>query len=265
MDNSLRALMLGASLIAGLLVLPAERASSQTGCVTLECYHRNLGQLSPPEFARMMQLEKEEREREQARREYEQQQRYQKQREVQAQEAERQRIEQQRQREEALREQQHLDTVRKSQEQERESQMKQAQRERAERNEQVSRSISDRGYKRITTNDFLLDGDELSERAAKVAVEGIYRNAANRFSGYLFPITQTTGMAALLGANSIFDDTSKAVPVIAQSADRDARRFLLEKCEPLCAITVLGTAGTCAQDGQNEPFPCVQVESVIEK
>jgi hypothetical protein len=109
----------------------------------------------------------------------------------------------------------------------------------------------------------LLDGKDFLLNNEQVALEGILKPGKNGISAYLFPLNQSNAVFAAIGATTVFSDVSKAIPLITSTANRDTRKFILEKCDNLCLLVVLGSVGTCQHEEKSSEFPCLHVEDSI--
>jgi hypothetical protein len=126
------------------------------------------------------------------------------------------------------------------------------------------RRDSERGYRRISLETFLLDGRDLAARAAKVSLKGAYFPEEN--IGLLF-----TDQAAVAKA-TMYPEIGRNEPritLLTDSATRETRQYLLRcrshpgAAQVGCPITIIGRATICALAsplGGKRELPCVTVE-----
>ena len=111
------------------------------------------------------------------------------------------------------------------------------------------------GYRRITHQTFKLEGKELADREAKVAVAGFYRRVGEK-AEFLF--------ASQFGAEQ--SDFNSAISVLTEDASRDTPKQLLH-CGDVqklsgCSVTFLGYVTMCKRILTGRTFPCVAVEDL---
>ncbi len=118
------------------------------------------------------------------------------------------------------------------------------------------------GYKRITFDDFKLDGKQLAASESKIAITGVYLKVGD--VEYLFP----TILAIATLRETLNTDTG--IGLLADDAPRNIRKYFLD-CEnnPAtaqigCPINVLGHATMCTRtsllSGYSTDMPCVAIE-----
>jgi TPR repeat protein/uncharacterized protein YecT (DUF1311 family) len=122
------------------------------------------------------------------------------------------------------------------------------------------RAAQEHGYRRITFDDFMLDGRELAANSAKVSVEGVYVKQGE--IEMLFPSL----LAIAIARETIRLDAG--IGVLTNDATRSVRKFLLDcRNNPIgaqmgCSLTVIGRAGMCTRTtlvGSTD-LPCLVVE-----
>jgi len=125
---------------------------------------------------------------------------------------------------------------------------------------QQVRTAPERGYKRITFDDFMLDGKELAASGAKVSIQGVYVNRARSRCSFLHsrPWRWHDRRLARTQASAFFRTTPT----------RSARKFLLDcRNSPIgaqlgCSLTVVGRVDMCKRTtlvGSTD-MPCLIVE-----
>jgi hypothetical protein len=115
-----------------------------------------------------------------------------------------------------------------------------------------------RGFKAMSFDDFVLDGQKLADSETKVAVSGVYKKVGGLT--LLFPDAMTV----------LQQRWNVGLPVwITDEASRKVRQFLLTQCDRDmvgrgCQITLQGSATMCtihSTTGNSDvPTPCIKVE-----
>jgi hypothetical protein len=117
-----------------------------------------------------------------------------------------------------------------------------------------------KGYRHISVDDFLLDGKVLTDKEAKIAINGVYLREGNL--DYVF----TSRRAAVMDRDG---QAQPNVPILTDGATREFRQQQLNcLSNPGCAsfgreVTVLGHASICKLTnafGVERDTPCVDVE-----
>ncbi len=134
-----------------------------------------------------------------------------------------------------------------------------AKREAREAEQKYQEIVSERGYKAITFEDFILDGKELAASDAKVALTGLYVK-----QGQIELLFLSLG-AVMMAQRSFNTDTG--VGLLTGDAARNLRKYLLQ-CQnsPVgmygCRVTVLGRATMCERSIllSSTGVPCVAVD-----
>lgn len=118
------------------------------------------------------------------------------------------------------------------------------------------------GYSRIGVRDFILDGNDLASRSAKVSLVGVYMPTGN------LDLLFSTNVDAIQFANGDIPNIP-VVHLLTANASRAFRSQLLNcRSNPAtayvgCPVRILGTATTCvltAPLGGRREVPCVSVE-----
>jgi hypothetical protein len=122
------------------------------------------------------------------------------------------------------------------------------QRSQAEEQRKYDRMLADRGYKRITFEDFELDGRELAASQAKISIHGFYKK-----TGDIEMLLPSTGSDSWIG-------------LMTEGANRNARKMFLtcRTANPWasCPFTILGHVSMCTRTtlvGSKE-VPCLIVD-----
>jgi len=122
----------------------------------------------------------------------------------------------------------------------------------------------ERGYRRISLETFVLDGKDLSARAAKVSLRGSYLQHGN--IEYLF--ADQVAVIKVTRYPQIGRNEPRAA-LLTGNAPRESRQYLLRcrthpgAAQVGCAVTVLGRITMCELSGpleEKRPLPCVAVE-----
>jgi hypothetical protein len=121
---------------------------------------------------------------------------------------------------------------------------------------QQLRVEQERGYKRITFDDFKLDGRQLAAANSKVAIAGVYLKLGE--VEYLFP----SGLAVVMMRES--PATNVGIGLLTEDANRDIRKFFLD-CQNQqtgCSATLLGRATSCTRTTLvgSKNLPCLTVD-----
>jgi ADP-ribose pyrophosphatase YjhB (NUDIX family) len=127
----------------------------------------------------------------------------------------------------------------------------------------VKSKTTELGYELMSSNDFILDGKKLASKNSKVAIEGLFKPSDGLESGSLYALNDANVVAAVIGLSQAITDQKNAIPLYVGDANRDTRKYILEKCDRICYMVALGTASMCHHSGMNEEYPCVVVENNI--
>lgn len=131
------------------------------------------------------------------------------------------------------------------------------QRDSVARNLQIER---ERGYRRITFEDFKLDGYDLATNGDKIAMTGLYLKRGE--AEYLLPsVLAIAMMRERLGAEV-------GIGLLTEAADRGMRKYLLgcqnnpAALQIGCKVNLLGRATTCRRVtlGGSSNVPCLLVD-----
>jgi TPR repeat protein len=117
----------------------------------------------------------------------------------------------------------------------------------------------DRDYKRITVEDFILDGKELAAANAKVSVKGAYAKWGE--NEMIFP----SGTAVYTAKETLSMDTG--IGVLTDDATRNVRKYILDcvttgaAAQFGCPMTVFARASMCTRTrlGSSKDLPCLIV------
>jgi TPR repeat protein len=124
---------------------------------------------------------------------------------------------------------------------------------------EAARIEQDREYKRITVEDFILDGKELAAANAKVSVKGAYAKWGE--NEMIFP----SGTAVYTAKESLSMDTG--IGVLTDDATRNVRKYILDcvttgaAAQFGCPMTVFARASMCTRTrlGSSKDLPCLIV------
>jgi tetratricopeptide (TPR) repeat protein len=133
-------------------------------------------------------------------------------------------------------------------------------RQQQEAETQQIRTELGQGYRRITFEDFQLDGKKLAMEQARVSVRGVYKKVGQ--IEYLFPSEN-----ALVLATQKFETDDTAIPILSDDAVRDFRQVLLHcrTSSQFCPVVVLGHVTICEKTTLvgGTGVPCLAVENGV--